>query len=99
MRARKTVARQAAITVIQPRRPHVYARRRKLYHLTKSEPEIQRVRVVVFDHGDKGGRKNGREARVGKIVRGSHDNTAGLVRSIQQVVKRRKELRLCRAEA
>src|SRR5688500_11557788 len=99
MRARKTVTRQTAITVIEPRRPYVHARRSKLDHLTEAEPEIQRVRVIVFDHGYQGRRENRREAWVREIVGGRHDNTAGLVRSVQEVVKRRKELRLCRAEA
>src|SRR5690606_5592839 len=98
MRTRKAVAGQVAVRAAGPRGLYVHAGCGQFDDLAELETEIERIGFRTFYHRYQRRRKYGRKARLRQVICGGNDDTAGLIRPVQKVVKRRKELRLCRAE-
>ena len=95
----EAVTRKTSVPAARPGCANVHAGSRKFDHLAISEAEPERVRFVAFDNRDQRRLKDRREAGLWQIVGGRHDHAARKICPIQQIVQRRKKLRLGRAKA
>jgi hypothetical protein len=99
VRTGKAVPRQVAVPAARPCGADVDAWCGQLDDLAEMESEIERIGLFAFDDRDQRRRKDGRKAGMRQIISRRDHDAAREIRTVEQIVKRCKKLRLGRTEA